>query len=66
MFSRFFGQIRDVLTGTAAAGASRRGLAPFRGPVIGTLTFPNGEVIRTIREDVFQAALASAARKAQV
>jgi hypothetical protein len=34
------------------------------GPVIGTLTLPNGETIQTVRSDVFRNALAAIGRKA--
>jgi hypothetical protein len=32
-------------------------------PVFGTLTMPNGQTIRTMREDAFQAALAGSGNK---
>lgn len=33
------------------------------GPVFGTLTMPNGQIIKTMREDAFQAALIASGNK---
>ncbi len=33
------------------------------GPVFGTLTMPNGQIIETMREDAFQAALIASGNK---